>query len=262
MPSTTPSPGSVTSRAASSPAHGASPLDDLRLKLDREAERSARRQLRNYLLLLGVAWLGIVLGIVRVGWEIMEPVTFVVGGTLTLGGYAYFALTLQEPSPAAFYDRLVEREQDKRYRRHGVSSAATRGQVPPDTTAETEGGRADGSTTQRAAELAFLARRLTLDEFDPATVFTTLAGQTRPAMRHRFTHHREFRDVPAPHAEQPRDFEDITGEIAQIQRAVLVGDPGSGKTTTLRKLEVDGIARAQADDTAPVPLFIPLKNWT
>jgi len=47
-----------------------------------------------------------------------------------------------------------------------------------------------------------------------------------------------------------------------VRRAVLLGEPGAGKTTTLWKLARDALEAALADEAAPIPLLVSLGKWT
>jgi formylglycine-generating enzyme required for sulfatase activity len=58
-----------------------------------------------------------------------------------------------------------------------------------------------------------------------------------------------------------RDYDDILTAFAEVKRAVLLGEPGSGKTTTLRKLAAELAQRARQDPQAPLPLLAGLGNW-
>jgi formylglycine-generating enzyme required for sulfatase activity len=51
-------------------------------------------------------------------------------------------------------------------------------------------------------------------------------------------------------------------EIRDIRRAVLLGEPGGGKTTTLWKLAAELVAEALTDRAKPIPLLIRLGRWT
>jgi len=55
-------------------------------------------------------------------------------------------------------------------------------------------------------------------------------------------------------------FKDLGEAIQKFPRLALIGDPGSGKTTTLRRLTLDLAQVAVNDETggAPLPLFAPL----
>ncbi|MBI3423592.1 MAG: SUMF1/EgtB/PvdO family nonheme iron enzyme [Acidobacteria bacterium] len=61
--------------------------------------------------------------------------------------------------------------------------------------------------------------------------------------------------------DEPKRFEDAVAEINRLKRAVLLGEPGAGKTTTLFKLAADLDQRARQDAAAPLPLLIQLKKW-
>ncbi|MDX2138249.1 MAG: SUMF1/EgtB/PvdO family nonheme iron enzyme [Chloroflexota bacterium] len=57
------------------------------------------------------------------------------------------------------------------------------------------------------------------------------------------------------------DVPDARIAIRDLRRAVLLGDPGAGKTTTLLKLVVDLARAAQDDPAAKLPLYIPLREF-
>src|SRR5207244_4509616 len=46
------------------------------------------------------------------------------------------------------------------------------------------------------------------------------------------------------------------------QRLLILGDPGSGKTTTLLELARDLITRAKNDPRQPIPVVFHLSTWT
>ena len=59
-----------------------------------------------------------------------------------------------------------------------------------------------------------------------------------------------------------RRFENAVDEILHIKRAVLLGEPGGGKTTTLLSLAGQLANVAKDDPGAPLPLFVRLGRWT
>src|SRR5262249_1558236 len=66
-----------------------------------------------------------------------------------------------------------------------------------------------------------------------------------------------------PHAQrEPKKFEDAVAEIHRIRRAVLLGEPGGGKTTTIWKLAAGLVVDAIQDRQAPIPLLVRLGRWT
>ena len=50
-------------------------------------------------------------------------------------------------------------------------------------------------------------------------------------------------------------FDEVKGAL------LILGEPGSGKTTTLLELARDLIARAEKDSTLPVPVVFNLSSW-
>ncbi|MEM7254559.1 MAG: SUMF1/EgtB/PvdO family nonheme iron enzyme [Pseudomonadota bacterium] len=65
-------------------------------------------------------------------------------------------------------------------------------------------------------------------------------------------------EAGSPH----QSYDDILVAFDEAKRAVLLGAPGAGKSTTLRKLAVQLIDRAIEDDEAPIPVLITLGDWT
>jgi serine/threonine protein kinase len=60
-------------------------------------------------------------------------------------------------------------------------------------------------------------------------------------------------------AEEPDvPTDDVRDTMLRLDKTVLLGDPGSGKTTTLLQLALECAHKAQLDPQAPIPVFIPL----
>ncbi len=124
----------------------------------------------------------------------------------------------------------------------------------------------------RLAELAYMDR-LKLDVLQHVAQYTRLGGQAviqgtgqqrlrlNPIVARQEFSHAPWRQTPEMPAEQRR-FEDAVAELKAIGRAVLLGDPGSGKTTTFYKLADDLIETALTDPAAPIPLMVSLGLWT
>ncbi|HEX3053976.1 MAG TPA: SUMF1/EgtB/PvdO family nonheme iron enzyme, partial [Aggregatilineaceae bacterium] len=130
-------------------------------------------------------------------------------------------------------------------------------------------------TNPRALELDYLDY-LRLNELVHTEKYTPLAGtahiHARPVphgravepvvIRPEFEHLRRRVDDDQPGEIETRKFEDIIGAMGDIQRAVVLGEPGAGKTTTLWKLARNLVDAAQADPTAPIPVLVRLGRWT
>lgn len=124
----------------------------------------------------------------------------------------------------------------------------------------------------RLAELAYMDR-LKLDVLQHVALYTRLSGQAalqrtpqarlrlNPVVARQEFSHAPWRPAPEMRT-TPRRFEDAVTELQAIRRAVLLGDPGSGKTTTFYKLADDLVDAALTDPTAPVPLLVSLGLWT
>ena len=124
----------------------------------------------------------------------------------------------------------------------------------------------------RLAELLYMDR-LKLAELQHVAQYTRLSGEAE-IRRHASGRVRlqpvvartEF--VHAPWREDSEQivrrftFTDAVAQLQTIRRAVLLGDPGSGKTTTLYRLAADLIEAAWLDRAAPVPLMVRLGLWT
>ncbi|MBA3530673.1 MAG: SUMF1/EgtB/PvdO family nonheme iron enzyme [Ardenticatenales bacterium] len=217
--------------------------------IEERAQQHAQRRLRFYLAVPLALLILILAGIWAWGWEVMEPVTFVAGACLAVGGYLYFALTLHEPSPAAFYERLREAERRKLL---GASH------LPP-----------AQITSQAEAEDAYLSQLVQSKTLKQVTRYTALAGASerrlpreQVSIRPEFEYLRQVADERlAPSDLERRRYEDILSAMQEHRRAVLLGEPGAGKTTALTRLAEELYVRARHARRAPLPLFIPLGKW-
>ncbi len=116
----------------------------------------------------------------------------------------------------------------------------------------------------RKLELAYL-ERLKLEELLNTEKYTPMAGTSEQRL-HRAEMRAVFELLPMgkdrKDDHQPRRFENAVEEILRIRRAVLLGEPGGGKTTTIWKLAADLVDTALKDRKAPIPLLIRLGKWT
>lgn len=71
------------------------------------------------------------------------------------------------------------------------------------------------------------------------------------------------RSAKCEKGEQPelRDYDNILTAFGEVKRAALLGDPGSGKSTTLWKLAVELAGRAIKEEAAPLPVLASLGSW-
>lgn len=96
-----------------------SELSNIKSHLDQNAEKTAQRGLWVYLLCLVGVWALLAFLTYKLGWNVMEPWTYFIGGTLTLGSYLYFVVTKRELSPVTIYHQFVESKKQKNYREFG-----------------------------------------------------------------------------------------------------------------------------------------------
>jgi formylglycine-generating enzyme required for sulfatase activity len=125
--------------------------------------------------------------------------------------------------------------------------------------------RLQSPVDQRKAELAYL-ERLRLEELLNTERYIPLAGLSQQQAQKRMEMRAVFELLPIgkdPREQQePKKFEDAVAEIRRIRRAVLLGEPGGGKTTTIWKFAADLVSDAITDRKAPIPLLIRLGRWT
>lgn len=121
----------------------------------------------------------------------------------------------------------------------------------------------DGDTRRRR-ELVYL-ERLGLEELIATERYTPMAGASERKVQP-VEMRAVFELLPMSKARQVeqerRRFENAVEEILKLRRAVLLGEPGGGKTTTIWKLAAELADAALKDSQAPIPLLIRLGRWT
>ncbi len=113
---------------------------------------------------------------------------------------------------------------------------------------------------QRQAELAYLCR-LQLGELVHTELYTPMAGIAKLStrglaptplptvvMRPEFRHLRRISGPAEAPRQETRSYDDIVAAFGEVRRAVLLGEPGAGKTTTLMP-------------TTPVRRLIGTRPW-
>jgi formylglycine-generating enzyme required for sulfatase activity len=115
----------------------------------------------------------------------------------------------------------------------------------------------------RELELGYLAQ-LKQNELQFIDHYTPISGSAQSQRRARLPIACSLE--PFAHDAPPQPFADAAKEIPRLlrmsRRAVLLGEPGGGKTTILWKLVDELAAAVWADPAAPLPLYIPLGFWT
>jgi len=118
----------------------------------------------------------------------------------------------------------------------------------------------------RKLELDYL-ERLRFEELLNTEKYTAMGGHSQQ-MHQRAEIRAVFELLPMgdrdPHEMKGElePFEDAVAEIHRIRRAVLLGEPGGGKTTTIWKLASDLVDKALTDRKVIIPLLIRLGKWT
>ena len=105
---------------------------------------------------------------------------------------------------------------------------------------------------QAQSRLAAVSREV-VDDPEAAALLAELAADI-----HTQPHHSPDDD---PQAQRVEDFEQLSAALAKYPRVALIGDPGSGKTTTLRRLAYTLGESAAADKNAPLPIYVPLGSY-
>ncbi len=117
---------------------------------------------------------------------------------------------------------------------------------------------------RRAVELAYLQRlqdEERLDQERQTKLYTQLDGQAQK-QRPKVCAAYERRSAREGEPQAPQPVDNVIAEILRLRQAALLGEPGSGKTTTLWLLAVNLLETARQAPAAPLPLLIRLGRWT
>ena len=122
---------------------------------------------------------------------------------------------------------------------------------------------------RRAQELAYLDRvwlehKVWVDTYTPMSGVAQMSVDegaeivTIPAeigaLFSRFIEEHLQADMPV----EQKDYADILDAVRDLRQLVVLGDPGSGKTTTLWRIAANLADKARTDPEAPLPVFIRL----
>lgn len=90
-------------------------LGGIKSKLDKIAEIRAKRTIRIGMGLVILVWLSLLISIPIFGWNTIDPIAFIVGGSFSLFGYLFFAITLHEANPGEFLRLLTQQKKRELY---------------------------------------------------------------------------------------------------------------------------------------------------
>jgi hypothetical protein len=257
---------------------------ELRARLDAEADR----QVGCYRWVAAILTVIVVAGILVATWWFQLDLDWV-ALILTLGGIALgavvWALLDRPASLEELNQQLLDWERRRWYEKHKLTLEQPDTKVEPPPVVRpviappVEPAAPTPGASQREVELDYLNQRLEAwKRFIKPEEYTPLAGTGERRRRdggaeipQRFTFMRGIQELQRAAREtllarerEPLEFADVLEAIEQekVRQVALLGDPGAGKTTTMRKIEYDHLTRALDDPEAPIPLFIPLEDWT
>jgi internalin A len=96
-------------------------LTRMKAKYDKDSERYARKCLLTYLALQVMVGAVLAVLIYRIGWDTLEPWTYLIGIITLIGTYGYFVFTQRELSPSIIYEHLIERKKTRNYAEAGFN---------------------------------------------------------------------------------------------------------------------------------------------
>ncbi|MDX2042263.1 MAG: SUMF1/EgtB/PvdO family nonheme iron enzyme [Acidobacteriota bacterium] len=119
------------------------------------------------------------------------------------------------------------------------------------------------SAPQRELELAFLDG---LNDESLRQLYTGMNSRSERQFRHYGDRRMKVELLPVGKdgSLQPKkdDFDDAAEAMLKIKRAALLGEPGGGKSTAIWKLAMEMAETARQNPQEPIPLVVPLREWT
>ena len=182
-------------------------------------------------------------------------------GTVT-GGLRQTGTLLAPPAAVAIVDRALAEDPTERFASAMEFADALRSAVDAGAT----------HSVERAAEHRYLAA-MRQECMDALRGYVTLSGsrsrsegdvERRPmtgAGLARVQHPVLYRVRQARSSVAPRVSEDVSEDLLAGGRILLLGEPGSGKTTTLLHAAQAAARQAQRNRDAPVPVILPLNLY-
>jgi formylglycine-generating enzyme required for sulfatase activity len=128
----------------------------------------------------------------------------------------------------------------------------------------------EGTSGSRRDELQYLNELIQREELELSKqIYVSLHGeleqQKLDARFERMPQHirvlmRDACDITGTQNET-HHYDDILQAVTTSEQAVILGEPGCGKTMSLRRFALDLAEKARKDNKAPLPLFVKLNAW-
>lgn len=98
-------------------------LSEFKAKLDQRAVTAINNSVKLYFSFICLLWLVIISFIFKFGWDVMEPWTYILGGSVPILSLGYFAARQHEFSPKTIYDKYVKAKKIKNYQEYGFDQS-------------------------------------------------------------------------------------------------------------------------------------------
>jgi hypothetical protein len=100
-------------------------IENTKLRLAELAKSEVDRAFRLAVFGMIFAWIFIFWLIQRIGWEFLEPWTYLIALATVIANYLYFAVKRHEFSPAAIYYKSLEDRKEKLFYKFGIKESQT-----------------------------------------------------------------------------------------------------------------------------------------